>query len=777
MAKKTIKINTRKVEQKLSQLNPYRPSALVTAKKTGVLAWFRSRDNKNTNEIKKQSAFKKLHEAAEKGDHHAQNNLGLIYYTGTYVSSDYIEAIKWISQAAEQGNIVAQYNLGKIYYEGQCVTQDCDQAIKLFVKVVNQTKSEKQLIESAKFTLFVLFLYKADIITSDDIVVINKLLHEVATTREFIFSHYIKLALADEQIFLSIRKLLKWLLPKISFILGETQIFLKDIENDLDNQGLLIEFLVSGLNHLKSAKANNLNAIIQEIQELSIKFFYQLAKEGKASAQFALGNIYLKGSDDMTQSIQDVIQKVVSPTINQINERFHHAKNEINKISGNTQWFEHFKQFENMLNTINMIGAIQKTAPQQNYQQDYQKAAEWFTKAAIQGLPKAQYRLGTLYTKGKGVVENDQKAIECFKAINPPKDEDNETKFITVLSQYELGKIYKKQAHYQEAKKWLEKVSKFDEVISEELYDKIDTKRLNDSRKSAQEMLIDIAKIEEKETAKKELEDVMGMFAHKFRGSLQSIEYLEKDETILEDVHTMDGLLNIFSLISTDASIIREKLLQDMEGEGTLLLLLEQTLIMSLASVLALKNREKIRQHYINYANKTEQVPISTTRKQWKTNHLDLELQLQKEWQHSFIELKRQPSLDKIITWLNERFFPIEIQGFAEVPIHFERYGATESILLVIMPEIFTNVLKYYASETRQAVQLHWNCGTQFCQFLCTNPTTYKEQRIGKGSGKGHHFLSLIARKLGGNFPAPPFVENYAVEFNIPNYLLMENNI
>jgi tetratricopeptide (TPR) repeat protein len=479
----------------------------------------------------------------------------------------------------------------------------------------------------------------------------------------------------------------------------------------------------------------------------------------------------------MIQSIQNVVQKIVSPTINQINERFHQAKNEINKISGNTQWFEHFKHFENILNAINKISAIRETAPQKNYQQDYQKAVEWFTKAAIQGFPRAQYRLGTLYTEGK-VIKDDQKAIEWFKkAINSPKDEDSETKFITVLSQDELGKIYKKQAHYQEAKRWLEKVSKFDEVISEELYDKIDTKRLNDSRKSAQEMLIDIAKMEEKETAKQELEEVMGMFAHKFRGSLQSIEYLEKDETILEDVHTMDGLLNIFSLISTDASIIREKLLQDREGEGTLLSLLEQTLIMSLASVLALKNREKIRQHYINYAKKTEQVPISTTRKQWKTNHLDLELQLQKEWQRRFIDIKREPSLDKIITWLNERFFPIEIQGFAEAPIHFERYGATESILLVIMPEIFTNVLKYYASETQQAVQLHWNCGTQFCQFLCTNPTTHKEQRVIKGSGKGHQFLSLIARKLEGNFPAPPFVENYTVEFNIPNDLLMENNI
>jgi len=782
MTKKRNKRITQKtkIKPKLSQLDSSRPNALVPSKKTDVLAWFRSLANKNTNETKKQITFKKLYDAAETGDSHAQNNLGLVYYTGTYVSSDYREALKWIAQAAVQENVVAQYNLGKIYYEGKYRTQDCDQAIKLFVQVVNQTKSEKRLIASAKLMLFVLFLYKAEILTSDDITAINKLFHKRATTKEFIFSHYILLALTDDEIFPSTRKLLKWVLPKIFFILGKAQPILKDIENELDDKRFFISLITSVVEGFQST--NNINAIIEEIQKNGMEILYQLAEEGKAEesdalAQVLLGNLYLKGSDGMAQSLQDILQQLVSPTINQLNERFYHAKNEINKISGSTQWFEHFKPFENILNKANMMVAIQKIVPQQDYQQDYQKAAECFTKAANQGLPKAQYLLGTLYTEGKGVIEDEQEAIDWFKkAVNHPENEENETKFITVLSQYELGQIYKKQAKYPEAKRWLEKVSKFDDIINEELYEKKYTRSLKNSRKSAQEMLIDIVKIEEKEKANQELEEVMGMFAHKFRGSLQSIEYLEKDETILEDVHTMEGLLNIFSLVSTDAKRIREELWQDMEGEGTLLSLLEQTLIISLASVLASNKQEKIRQHYLNYAKQTEQVPISTTRKQWKDNYLDLELQLQKDWQQSFIDIKRKPSLDKIITWLNERFFPINVQGFAEIPIHFERHGATESTLLVIMPEFFTNVLKYYASETQQTVQLHWICEPQFCRFVCINPTTHKEQRIIKGSGKGHQFLSLIARKLEGHFPEPPFVENYTAEFKIPNYLLMENN-
>lgn len=136
-----------------------------------------------------------------------------------------------------------------------------------------------------------------------------------------------------------------------------------------------------------------------------------------------------------------------------------------------------------------------------------------------------------------------------------------------------------------------------------------------------------------------------------------------------------------------------------------------------------------------------------------------------------------EPSLDKIIKWLEERFFPVEIQGFADAPIHFEHYGATESTRQVIMSEIFTNALKYYASETQQPVQLRWTCDTHICQFVCANPTSEKEQLSGKGDYKGHHFLSMIAKILGGHFPPPRYVDDFVTEFGIPTYLLMEKNV
>ena len=46
--------------------------------------------------------------------------------------------------------------------------------------------------------------------------------------------------------------------------------------------------------------------------------------------------------------------------------------------------------------------------------QDYQKAAEWYTKAAHQGDEFAQYELGEMYDKGLGVRQNESTAKRYF---------------------------------------------------------------------------------------------------------------------------------------------------------------------------------------------------------------------------------------------------------------------------------------------------------------------------------------------------------------------------
>ncbi len=50
----------------------------------------------------------------------------------------------------------------------------------------------------------------------------------------------------------------------------------------------------------------------------------------------------------------------------------------------------------------------------QGVRQDYQKAAEWFEKAAAKGLAQAQFNLGVMYHNGEGVRQNYQTAREWY---------------------------------------------------------------------------------------------------------------------------------------------------------------------------------------------------------------------------------------------------------------------------------------------------------------------------------------------------------------------------
>ena len=56
--------------------------------------------------------------------------------------------------------------------------------------------------------------------------------------------------------------------------------------------------------------------------------------------------------------------------------------------------------------------------------QDMQKAVEWYTKAAEQGLAAAQYNLGVFYEKGYCVEKDLQKAIEWYTKAAEQGDED-----------------------------------------------------------------------------------------------------------------------------------------------------------------------------------------------------------------------------------------------------------------------------------------------------------------------------------------------------------------
>ena len=71
-----------------------------------------------------ESAAERYTSAAEQGDPHAQNALGLAYQAGQGVDQDYGEALAWFRRAAEQGHAEAQWRLCEAYADGLGVERD-----------------------------------------------------------------------------------------------------------------------------------------------------------------------------------------------------------------------------------------------------------------------------------------------------------------------------------------------------------------------------------------------------------------------------------------------------------------------------------------------------------------------------------------------------------------------------------------------------------------------------------------------------------------------------
>jgi uncharacterized protein len=82
--------------------------------------------------------------SAEQGYADAQFNLGLMYANGEGVEVDTLKAVELFKQAAEQGNVDAQNNLAAMYYTGEGIDRDVEKAIAWFEKAAEQGNVEAQ---------------------------------------------------------------------------------------------------------------------------------------------------------------------------------------------------------------------------------------------------------------------------------------------------------------------------------------------------------------------------------------------------------------------------------------------------------------------------------------------------------------------------------------------------------------------------------------------------------------------------------------------------------
>ena len=113
--------------------------------------------------------------------------------------------------------------------------------------------------------------------------------------------------------------------------------------------------------------------------ETALPIWQELAAEGNASAQLALGILYFKG-EGVSQDLNEAIR-----------------------------WFERAAISGNVQAMFNLGIAYWEG---NGIPQSYTEAIEWWKKSAAAGQPQAQYNIGLAYYLGKGTEEDFDRALK-----------------------------------------------------------------------------------------------------------------------------------------------------------------------------------------------------------------------------------------------------------------------------------------------------------------------------------------------------------------------------
>jgi TPR repeat protein len=719
--------------------------------------------------------------AAQQGDAKAQFQLGRAYHDGKGVAQDFAQAVAWYEKAAKQEYARMQNSLGYAYYKGKGVAQDFAHAVALW------EKAAKQGFAQAQFNLGTAY-YKGKGIPQD-------FAQAVAWYEKAAGQGYARAQFNLGAAYYDGKGVAQDFAQAVAWYEKAAKQEYARAQNNLgyayyEGKGVTQDFAQAVVWWEKAAEQGRVEAqfnlgvayhdgkgVAQDFAQ-AVAWWEKAAKQGFAQAQFNLGAAYHDGKGVAQDSAQAEARSTKADQ-----QEVTEAQLYLSFMYKKGQDIE--KDDKESLRWLRLAAANLVAMESQSFLDlEKQELITFLSEEAKKGITPAQTVLAHFYKKGTGVNKDMQKASFWIAKAAQQKD---------LVAQYSLGVMYMEGENMEKAREQFQQiVDSLDKLFAHFA----DIKRHSDKPADkneypkdikqwigllAQDKLGAIKEIEankQERKAKQELEDVMAMFAHKFRGPLQSIRYnaehSNQKQITLQAVETMTGLLKIFSTIATDAQQLRLKLQQDMQGEGTILSVLEKALLPVIQQVLTIDNTKKIRQHYLSYAKKTGQVPATTTRKQWIQDYFQIEKQLQAAWEESFSALLEAPRLDKLVAWIEKRFFPLEVTGFNNDTIHFERYGATESTLIIVMTEMLLNAVKYYSSKTGEPVRLDWQTDTEFATIVCENPSSRDERRIDKGSKKGHKFLNTIARNLQGHFPEPLPKNPYRVEWQIPMDLLVK---
>lgn len=282
------------------------------------------------------------------------------------------------------------------------------------------------------------------------------------------------------------------------------------------------------------------------------------------------------------------------------------------------------------------------------------------------------------------------------------------------------------------------------------------------------------------EEKRKATENLMAMFAHKFRGPVDSIifntQHKHDERIYLDAARTMTGLLEVFSIVSTASETLVEAMKSDVGGAGSPEKAILRSLKLALMQLLSPRNIKRMSRHYWQHALRHKLMPDSTSFKDWSTQPLlaTLEKEIQEKLEMEASALSIENGLEAVVAWMSANMMRTEIHVSDTRHIRFAEYGRKEALLITLMTELFVNAIKHTDATSPQPLSITWDEQEGAVVFTCTNPSN-RESRGGlsRGSGRGHSFLKLLLEKMHGQFRADVYQALSSVEVEIPYDLLI----
>ena len=368
-------------------------------------------------------ALKSYRIAAEQGHLESQIHLAYIYRIGSEVEKDYSEAARWYRRAAEQGDSGAQYSLGSLYEEDGEL-QDHAEAVKWYCRAAEQghRRAQDQLVwlyewgeEVADDGKLVEWLQRLadqgdrraqDQLADPTLQAVKK--YWKAAEKGDLESQY-NLAHCYEQQREYV-KASKWYRKAAD-------------EGHLESQHRLAEILGHG------------HGRVEQDYIQSVKWYRKAAEQGHYWSQRMVGDVYSPHIADDYGVGKDLAEA--------------------------TKWYcraAEQSRFEPGWGAGNLRYNLGRIYEEDGALQDYAEAARWYREAVEQGHYEAQYRLGLLYHRGRGVERDLAEAANWYrKALERGPYEYQQGRI-----PYYLGQIYEEDGalqDYAEAVRWYRKAA------------------------------------------------------------------------------------------------------------------------------------------------------------------------------------------------------------------------------------------------------------------------------------------------------------------------------